>query len=74
MQPAVDCELMIQADDTCLMFQHKYINEIVTVLNKNFSMLCDWFVAKKLSNHFGEDEKNQIYLVAANIKLRDQNH
>ena len=57
---AVDCELLLYADDTCLIFQHKDITEIESALNKNFSMLCDWFVDNKLSIHFGEDKTKSI--------------
>ena len=41
MLQAVDCELLLYADDTCLIFQHKDITEIEMPLNKNFSILCD---------------------------------
>ena len=60
MPEAVDCELLLYADDTCLIFQHKDITEIETALSKNFSMLCDWFVDNKLSIHFGEDKTKSI--------------
>ena len=53
MLQAVDCELLLYADDTCLIFQHKDIAEIELALNKNFSMLFDWFVDNKLCIHFG---------------------
>ena len=46
---AVDCGLLLYADDTCFVFQHKHITEIESALNKNFSMLSDWFVDNKLS-------------------------
>ena len=52
MPQAVDCELFLYAYDTCLIFLHKDITEIETTLNKNYSMLCDWFVDDKLSIHF----------------------
>ena len=55
MPEAVDCELLQYADDTCLIFQHKDITEIESALNKNFGMLCDWFVDNKSVIHFGED-------------------
>ena len=55
MSQAVDSELLLYADDTGLIFQHKDITEIETTLNKNFSLLCDWFVDNKLSIHFGKD-------------------
>ena len=44
MPQAVDCELLLYADDTCLIFQHKNINKVESALNKNFNMLCDWLV------------------------------
>jgi len=60
MPQAIDCELLLYADDTCLIFQHKDIHEIEIVLNRNFSILCDWFVDNKLSIHFGEDKTRSI--------------
>ena len=60
MPQAVDCELLLYADDIFLIFQHKDITEIESALNKNFSMLCDWFVDNKLSIHFGEDKTKSI--------------
>ena len=37
MPRAVTCDLLLYADDACLVFQHKDVIEIETVLNKNFS-------------------------------------
>ena len=54
------CELFLYADDTCLIFQHSDINEIEIQLNKNFSLICDWFVDNKLSIHFSEDKTKSI--------------
>ena len=45
MPQAVTCDLLLCADDTCFVFQHKDVVEIETVLNKNFSSLSDWFIA-----------------------------
>ena len=71
MPQAVECELLLYADDTCLIFQHNCIVEIESALNKNISMLCDWFVDNKLSIRFGENKTKSI-LLAANIKSRSQ--
>ena len=60
MPQSVDCELLLYADDTCLVFQHKDITETETALNTNFSMLCDWYVHNKLSIHFVEDKTKSI--------------
>ena len=56
MPQALSCDLLLYADDSCLIFQHKDVKEIEKVLNQNFSDLCDWFVDNKLSIHFGEDK------------------
>ena len=53
MKQAVDCDLFLYADDSCLVYQHKDVKEIWRNLNKNFSNVCDWFVDNKLSIHFG---------------------
>ena len=64
MPQAVKCELLLYADDTCLIFQHSDINEIEIQLNKNFSLICDWFVDNKLSIHFGDDKTKSFFLAA----------
>ena len=70
MPRAVDCELLLYADGTCLIFQHKDITEIKTAINKIFSMLCDWFVDGKLSVHFGED-KTKTILFGSKHKIKN---
>ena len=60
MPQAVDCDLLLYADDSCLVFRDNNINEIEKQLNKNFNSLCDWFVDNKLSIHFGEDKTRSI--------------
>ena len=69
MPQAVTCDLLLYADDTCLVFQHKDVIEIETVLNKNFSSLCDWFIDNKLSIHFGE-EKTKSILFSSKHKVK----
>ena len=53
MPQAVNSNLLLYADDSCLMFQHKEVEEIERVLKND---ICDWFVSNKLSIHFGEDK------------------
>ena len=57
-------ELLLYADDTCLIFQQSEISEIEILLNKNFSLICDWFVDSKLSIYSGE------FLLAAKVRLK----
>ena len=55
MPQAVNSNLFLDAIDSCLMFQHKEVEEIKKVLNNDFENICEWFVDNKLSIHFGED-------------------
>ena len=41
MSQAVKCSLFLYADDTCLVCQHKDVNEIEKQLNKDFESICD---------------------------------
>ena len=68
MKQAVDCDLFLYADDSCLVYQHKDVKEIERNLNKNFSNVCDWFVDNTLSIHFGED-KTKCVLFGTKDKL-----
>ena len=60
MKQAVDCDLFLYADDSCLVYQHKDVSKIEQNLNKNFSNIYNWFVDNKLSIHFGEDKTKCI--------------
>ena len=51
MPQAVNQNLFLYADDSCLIFQHKDVEEIEKVLNNDFENSCDWF---------GEDKANRF--------------
>ena len=68
MSQTVKCNIFLYADDTCLVCQHKGINEIEKQLNK-FEIICDWFVDNKLSIHFG-DSKTKSILFATKFKIK----
>ena len=72
MSQSVDCELLLYADDSCLVFTDKSLSTIENSLNKNFNSLCDWFVENKLSIHFGEDKTKSI-VFGTKMKLRNLN-
>ena len=55
MPQAISCDLLLYADDSCLIFSDTNLERIVAQLNKNFNSIFDWFVDNKLSIHFGED-------------------
>ena len=60
MKQAVDCDLVLYADDSCLVYQHNDVSKIQQNLNKNFSNIYDWFVDNKRSIHFGKDKTKCI--------------
>ena len=60
MPQAMDCDLFLYADDSCLLYTAKNVKDIKEKLNANFNSLCDWFVENKLSIHFGEDKTKSI--------------
>ena len=69
MPMAVKCDLLLYADDTCLVFQNKNVKDIEKQLNEDFANICDWFVDNKLSIHFGEDKTKSI-LFASKRKIK----
>ena len=71
-QASDKCDLFLYADDSCLIFQSKDIDKIESVLNAEFSNLCDWFVDNKLSIHFGQDKTKSI-LFCSKGKFRKGN-
>ena len=60
MQQAVQSNLLLYADDSCIFYQDKNVKVIEEKLTKDFSSLCDQFVDKKLSIHFGDDKTKSI--------------
>ena len=44
---AVDCDLLLYADDSCLIFRDKDIEKIDSTSNRNFNSVCDWFFGKQ---------------------------
>ena len=70
MLQAVDCDLFLYADDTCLLFQHKDLERMNEELFKNVSNICDWFLDSKLSIHFGEYKTKSILSSTKNRKRK----
>ena len=70
MLQVVKSNLLLYADDSCLIYQHKDIAKIEKILNEDFENICDWFVDNKSSIHFGGD-KTKLILFAS--KRRAEN-
>ena len=60
----VKCNLLLYADDTCLVFQSKNVKDIEKQLNEDFTNICDWFFDNKLRIHFAEDKTKSILFVS----------
>ena len=43
MLQVVNLNLILYADDSCLMFQHKAVAGIENVLNNDFENICNWY-------------------------------
>ena len=56
MPQAVKSNLLLYADDSCLIYQHKDIAKIEKILNEYFENICDRLTDHKLSIHFGDNE------------------
>ena len=60
MSQAVKFNFYLNTDNTCLVSQHRGINEIEKQLNKDFENIGDWFVDNKLSIHVSDDKTKSI--------------
>ena len=70
MPHSVDCDLLLYADDSCLIFSDTNFDKIEKQLNKDFNSICDWFVDNKLSIHFGDD-KTKCIVFGSKPKLKN---
>ena len=67
---AINLNLLLYADDSCLMFPHEDIEEIKKELNNDIENICDCFLDSKVSIHFGEDKIKSI-LFASQRKIKN---
>ena len=75
MPQAVKSNLLLYADDSCLMYQHKDMTKIEKILNEDFKNICDWFVDNKLSIHFGDNKtKSILFLSKRGAKYRAKSY
>ena len=60
LKQASESLLLLYADDSCIIYQSKDVQEIENKLNKDFEQVCNWFIDNKLSIHLGEDKTKCI--------------
>ena len=70
MPQAIKSSLLSYVDDSCMLYQHKEVDEIEKQFNKDFENICEWFVDKELSIHCGEDKTKSILFAS---KRRSKN-
>ena len=71
-QQASDSTIILYADDSCIVFQHKTITEIEKQLNKDFKSVCSWFIDNKLSIHLGKEKTKCILFSPKNKNKKDK--
>ena len=57
---AILSTLLLYADDSCILYQHKDVVKIGKRLKEDFENIYNWFVDNILSIHFGEDQTKSI--------------
>ena len=72
MKQAVECDLQLYADDSCLVFTSKDVKLIEVTLNKDFNSIIEWFVDNKLSIHLGKDKTKSILFGSKRVIKRQQ--
>ena len=70
MESAVDCDLLLYADDSALLIRGKNITDIEQKLSEELTKLNVWLIDNKLSLHLG---KRESILFASNRKLKQHN-
>ena len=82
MPQAITSTLLLYADDSCILYQHKDVVQIEKRLNEDFENLCNWSVDNNLAIHFSEDKTKSILFASKwraknirqlNIKYKDIN-
>ena len=66
----MNSNLLLYTGDSCLIFQHKDLEEIEKVLSNDFENIYDSFVDDKLSIHFDEDN-TKLILFASQRKIKN---
>ena len=70
MPQAVNPNIFLYADDSCLMYQHRDVKEIEKQLNEDFERVSNSLVDNKLSMHFIENKIKSIsFSCKRNIKI-----
>ena len=68
---AINSELLLYVNDTCLIYMEKDTKTIEEQLNRDFNSLCEWFINNKLSIHFGKEKtKSILFGTKEHVKIK----
>ena len=68
MPQAVKSSLLLYADDSCILYQDKEVDEIKKQFNSGNT--CDWYADNKLSIYFGKD-KTKLITFGSKPRVKD---
>ena len=60
----IKSNLFLSSIDSCLMYQHRDVEEIEKQLRKYFENIYDWFIDNRLSVNFREDKTKPIVFLS----------
>ena len=72
MKAAVNCKLLLYADDSALLASSSDASEIEDVLSRELESVSEWLVENRLSLHLGK--LNQYYLGLTSSLLREESY
>ena len=64
MPQAISSDILLFANNTCLIYTGKDIKMIEEQLNTDCSSICDWFIDNKLSVHFRKKKQHLLFTVS----------
>ena len=67
----VKANLFLYTDGSCLVYQHRAVEEIEKQLNKDSENIWDWLVGNKLRIHF-EKDKTKTFFLQVSVKPKVQ--
>lgn len=64
-----ETDFYLHAHDTCISLKHGYVSKIGIFLNKELSLLCEWFIQSELSIHFRSNQDQDKCILFSMVKV-----
>ena len=71
MAETVRWEIFLHANGICLIFQHNDVTEIEIQRDKNFTLICDYFVDNKLNIDLEKDKTKKSILFSTKLRIKN---